>query len=182
MGEGRTHLGPLELTDGHWGVGDATRPGTHWVEFRPDGLHQHEPDSEGRSVPWSRIMTGIGITWGKHSWNTSSRGIYTLRGAVASRDGGWMHMTLRHPYENDLLRFDQHVRPYRALDALRLEYLLRQLIDEGKPHLLGDPEWVGRAVAHLAGGKERWATYRALRRVAAEALAAAGPGGAAAGA
>jgi hypothetical protein len=174
VGDG-TFLGPLELADGHWGVGDATRPDAHWVEFSPDGLYQHEPDSEGRLIPWSRIMTGIWITWGKHSWNTNSRGMYTLRGMVAGRDGGWMHMTLRHPYEDHQLRFDRHARPYRAVDALRLEYLLRQLIDEGKPHLLGDPEWVGQAVAYLAGGKGSWITHRALRRVAAEALAAAGP-------
>ncbi|MCQ9178108.1 hypothetical protein KMT30_03440 [Streptomyces sp. IBSBF 2953] len=175
MVKDRTFLGPLELSDGRWGVGDAAKPGAHWVEFRPDGLYQHEPDSEGRSVPWSRIMTGVWITWGKHSWNINSRGVYTPKGTVATRDGGWLRMTLRQPHEDCLLRFDQHERPYRAVDALRLEYLLRQLVDEGKLHLLGDPEWVGRAVAHLAGGKNRWVTTRSLRRAAREAVAAAGP-------
>ncbi|MGC0383416.1 hypothetical protein [Streptomyces sp. SAI-129] len=175
MGEDRASLGPLELTDGRWRVGDAAQPGAHWVEFRPDGLHQHEPDSEGRLVPWSRIMNGIRITWGKHPWNTNSRGLYTLRGMVATRDGGWLHMTLRHPYEDHQLRFDQHARPYRAVDALRLEALLRQLADEGRLQLLGDPEWVGRATAHLVGGGNRWITSRALRQAVAEALAAAGP-------
>ncbi|MEU1872493.1 hypothetical protein RKD37_005132 [Streptomyces ambofaciens] len=175
MGEDRASLGPLELTDGRWRVGDATRPGAHWVELRPEGLHQHEPDSEGQLVPWSRIMNGIRITWGKHPWNTNSRGLYTLRGMVATRDGGWLHMTLRHPYEDQQLRFDQHTRPYRAVDALRLEALLRQLTDEGRLQLLGDPEWVGRAAAHLVGGGNRWITSRALRRAVAEALAAAGP-------
>ncbi|MEU0285232.1 hypothetical protein [Streptomyces sp. NPDC006147] len=172
-----THLGPLELVGGRWAVGDATRPDTHWVEIRPDGLHQHEPDSEGRLVPWSRIMTGVWLTWGKHSGSTNSRGMYTFKGLVAERDGGWLHMTLRHPYENHQLRFDQHTRPYRAVDVLRLESLLRQLVDEGKLHLLGDPEWVGRAVACLSGGRNSWLTQRALRRAAAEAIATAGPGG-----
>ncbi|MET7690284.1 hypothetical protein ABZT06_20255 [Streptomyces sp. NPDC005483] len=167
-------FGPLELVDGHWGIGDATRAGTHWVELRPDGLYQHEPDSGGRLIPWSRIMTGIWITWGKHSWASSSRGRYTVKGMVAGRGGGWMHMTLRHPYEDHQLRFDQHARPYRAIDVLRLEYLLRHLIAEGKPQLLGDPEWVGHSVANLAGGKNRWITTRELRRAAAEAVAAAG--------
>ncbi|MFE3187163.1 hypothetical protein ACFXKR_40960 [Streptomyces violascens] len=176
MVEDRTFLGPLELTDGRWGVGDATRPDAHWVEFRPDGLYQHEPDSEGQLIPWSRIMNGIRITWGRHSWNTNSRGVYTLRGMVATRNGGWLHTTLRHPYEDYQMRFDQHSRPYRAVDALRLESLLRQLATEGKLHLLGDSEWVGRAAAYLVGGKNRWITGRALRQVAAEALAAAGPG------
>lgn len=45
MVEDGTSLGPLELAGGRWGVGDASRPGTYWVEFRPDGLYQHEPDS-----------------------------------------------------------------------------------------------------------------------------------------
>ncbi|MGW4157894.1 hypothetical protein ACWEDF_32660, partial [Micromonospora chersina] len=58
----------------------------------------------------------------------------------------------------------------------RLEWLLRQLIDEGKPHLLGDPEWVGRAVACLTGGKNSWLTQRSLRQAATEAIATAGPG------
>ncbi len=170
-------LGPLELTDGRWGVGDATRSDTHWVEFRPDGLYQHGPDSEGYLVPWSRVMDGIRITWGKHSWSTNSRGMYTFKGRVATRGGGWLHMTLRHPYEDHQLRFDQHTRSYRAVDALRLESLLRLLVTEGKLPLLGDVERVRRAAAYLADGKNRWITGRSLRQAAAEALAAAGPDG-----
>ncbi|MEU2026772.1 hypothetical protein ABZ565_32220 [Streptomyces sp. NPDC016469] len=169
-------LGPLELTGGRWGIGDATRPGTHWVELRPDGFQQHEPDAEGELVPWARVMTGIRITWGKHARNTATRGAYTLKGMVAERDGGWLHMTLRDPYEDHHLRFDQHTSPYRAVDALRLEALLRKLTDEGGLRLLGDPEWVGRAVACLAGGKNRWITEGALERAVTEALEAAGAG------
>ncbi|RDD84424.1 hypothetical protein [Streptomyces parvulus] len=169
-----TNLGPLELTDGCWGVGDAARPGTHWVEFRPDGLLQHGPDSEGSFTPWSRIMTGIWFTWGEHSWGTNSRGAYTLRGKVAGRGTGWTHMTLRDPHENHQLRFDRHERPYRAVDVLRLETLMRRLVDDGRPHLLGDPDWLGRAVTHLTGGKNTWITNRALRRATAEAIATAG--------
>lgn len=169
-------LGPLELTDGRWRVGDAARSDGHWVEFRPDGLHQHEPDSEGQLISWARIMNGIRLTWGKHPRNTNNRGLYTLRGMVATRDGGWLHMTLRDPYEDHQLRFDQHTRPYRAVDALRLEALLRQLTDEGRLELLGDPEWVGRAVTCLADGENRRITGRSLRQATAAALAAAGPG------
>ncbi|MDT3724222.1 hypothetical protein ROS62_04695 [Streptomyces sp. DSM 41972] len=171
-----TRLGPLELVDGCWVVGDTSRADTHWVAFRPDGLHQHGPDSEGQLTPWSRIMLGIWLTWGKHARHTNDHGVYTFRGMVATREGGWMHMTLRHPYEDVQLRFDQHARPYRAVDTLRLEFLLRQLIDDGKLHLLGDVEWVGRAVACLVGGKNSRLTQRALRRAAVEALATAGPG------
>ncbi|MEV3914174.1 hypothetical protein [Streptomyces canus] len=123
-------------------------------------------------------MSGIRITWGKHSWNINDKGVYTLKGTVAGRNGGWLHMTLRHSYEDDQMGFDRHARPYRAVDALRLEYLLRHLVAEGTPHLLGDSDWVGRAVAYLAGGTNLWLTAPSLRRVAAKALAAAGPGSA----
>ncbi|GAA2908036.1 hypothetical protein [Streptomyces mexicanus] len=170
-----TSLGPLAAIDGRWGIGDAVRPGCHWVELRPDGLYQHDPGTEGRLIPWSRIMTGIWITWGRSPWNTGGRGMYTLRGTVAGRAGGWLHMTLRHPYEDDRLRFDRHPRPYRAVDAVRLAELLRQLTEAGELELLGDPDRLGRAVAHLAGGKPAW-TRGALRRAVAEALEAAGAG------
>lgn len=169
-------LGPLELSNGRWGVGDITRAATHSVELRPDGFYQQAPDSEGQLVPWPRIMTGVWFTWGKHAWNPNSRGRYTLRGTVAGHAGGWMHLTLRDPYEDHQLRFDQHARPYRAVDVLRLEHLLRHLADEGTLHLLGDPEWVGRAVGNLTGGPNRWITSRSLRRAATEAVTAAGPG------
>ncbi|MDU0254401.1 hypothetical protein RVN83_14570 [Streptomyces sp. PU10] len=59
------------------------------------------------------------------------------------------------------------------MDALRLESLLRQLIAEDRHPLLGDTEWVGRAVARLTGGKDSWITDRVLRPVATEAMAAA---------
>ncbi|WP_052412016.1 hypothetical protein [Streptomyces mutabilis] len=78
--------------------------------------------------------------------------------------------------KNDRLRFDRHTRPYRAVDALRLESLLRHLVDGGKLSVLGAPEWVGRAIGHLAGGKNTWITNRALRQATAEAMAKAGPG------
>ncbi|MFJ3090415.1 hypothetical protein [Streptomyces sp. NPDC086838] len=170
-------LGPLELADGRWGIGDSAGPGTHWLEVRPDGFQQHAPDAEGQLVPWTRVMTGIRLTWGTRPQDTTSRGKYTLKGMVADRDGAWLHMTLRDPYEDHHLRFDQHPRPYRAVDVLRLEALLRRLTDEGRLRLLGDPEWVGRAVASLAGGKNRWVTDGALEQAVAEALAAAGTGG-----
>ncbi|MFG2279519.1 hypothetical protein ACGFNQ_12595 [Streptomyces asoensis] len=177
MEETGSYLGPLQLVGGVWGFGDATRPDTHWVEVRPDGLRQHVPGSARRSVPWNRIMTGIWITWGNQSWSADGRGVYTLKGTVAPGVSGWMRMTLRHPYEDDQLRFDQHTRPYRAVDALRLEYLLRHLVAHEELPLLGDPQWVGRAVAHLGREQSRWTTYRSLRRSGAEAVAAAGAAG-----
>jgi hypothetical protein len=176
MTQQNTSLGPLAAIDGRWGIGDATRPGCHWVELRPDGLYQHGPDTEGELIPWARIMTGIRISWGRSSWNTNSRGWYTPRGTVTSGSRGWLHMTLRDPYEDRVLRFDRHAHPYRAVDAVRLDWLLRYLGDEGALRALADPEWVGRVVARLAGGRQSW-TREALREVVAQAVEAAGPAG-----
>ncbi|GHF96907.1 hypothetical protein [Streptomyces thermodiastaticus] len=173
MTEQSVSLGPLAPAGGRWGIGDAERPGRHWVEFRPDGLCRHQPDAEEQLIPWSRVMTGIWITWGRFPWNTGSRGKYTLRGKVAGRAAGWLHMTLRHPYEDAALRFDRHEAKYRAVDAVRLEELLRQLVETDRLRLLGDPDWVGRAVAHLSGGGPA-RTPGALRRAVTEAIEAAG--------
>ncbi|MFZ4154203.1 hypothetical protein [Streptomyces pseudogriseolus] len=60
------------------------------------------------------------------------------------------------------------------MDALRLQHLLRRLVDDGKPHLLGDPGWVGRAVAGLTGGKNSRLTQRSLRQAVTETLETAG--------
>ncbi|MER6980180.1 hypothetical protein [Streptomyces carpinensis] len=65
-----------------------------------------------------------------------------------------MRTTPRGPYEDCLLRFDRHARRYGAVDPVR------QAVDEGEARLLGDPERLGRAVAHLAGGKPPGPTAR----------------------
>lgn len=166
-------LGPLAPAGGRWGIGDAVRPDRHWVELHPDGFCRHRPDAEDQLIPWSRVMTGIWITWGRFPWNAGSRGKYTLRGTVAGRTAGWLHMLLRLPYEEAALRFDRHAGTYRAMDAVRLEELLRQLVATDRLRLLGDPDWVGRAVAHLSGGAPT-RTPGALRRAVTEAIEAAG--------
>ncbi|MCQ8771600.1 hypothetical protein [Streptomyces telluris] len=82
MSDTDTVLGPLELIDGRWVVGDSRRPGGSWVEFRAEGLHQHAPASEGELIPWSRIMLGMGVTLGR---GHPSRGNFTMLGLLGGR-------------------------------------------------------------------------------------------------
>ncbi|MGW1746618.1 hypothetical protein ACWCRD_13540 [Streptomyces sp. NPDC002092] len=99
-------LGPLERVDGRWALGDARRPGRARVEFRTDGLHAVARDSRVEVVPWPRIMLGGRITLG----GRFPRDVYAqmgilggLPGPFKGRGGGYLHMTVRHPYEDQEL-------------------------------------------------------------------------------
>ena len=179
MNHGESSLGPLELVDGRWVLGDGGRPGRACVEFRPDGLHAIARDSGVEVIPWGRIMLGFGITLGgrypNRSETYSQMGVLGgMPGPFRGRGGGYLHMTLRHPYEDHLLFFDRHPRWYRTKDILTLRAVMSQLVADGEVHRLGDADWTARAVAHLSTF-DGWATNRALRRVAAEAVESAGP-------
>ncbi|GGX86245.1 hypothetical protein [Streptomyces anandii] len=185
--ETRTSLGPLELAGGRWVVGDSGRPKGRWVEFRPDGLFQHEPgekraegEAEGEGaaggllIPWSRIMTGMRLTLGA---KYPARGSYGLGGLLDGLPGPWrghgsgyLHMTLRHPYENWVARFHRHPRHYRGMEIVLLQALMTQVVQTDRARLLGDPEWLGRVVARLAPQRP-WG-LRAVERAVTAALAA----------
>ena len=171
-------LGPLERVDGRWVLGDARRPGRARVEFRPDGLHAVARGAGTEVVPWSRIMLGFRITLGGRYPN---RDVYTqmgilggLPGPFKGRGGGYLHMTVRHPYEDQQLFFDRHPRWYRTKDILILQSVMTRLVEDGEVHRLGDADWTARVVERLSRF-DGWATTGALRRAAAEAVQAAGP-------
>ena len=169
-------LGPLERVDGRWALGDARRPGRAWVEFLPDGLHAHGRDGGVEVIPWSRIMLGIGVTLGGRY---PSRGeIYCqmgwlggMPGPFRGRGGGYLHMTLRHPYEDHLVFFDRHPRWYRMADLFALQALLRRLVEDGEVHRLADGDWLARAVPRLSG-LGNWLTKAKLHRAVTEAVEA----------
>ncbi|MFB0616222.1 hypothetical protein [Streptomyces sp. AGS-58] len=172
MGDARTTLGPLELCDGRWVVGD---PGKrHWLEFRTDGLYQHEPGSEGQLIPWPRIMLGMNLTMGSEFPARGSNGFGGILGGLPGpwrgHGSGYLHMTLRHPYENRIVRFDRHPRPYPGSHLVFLQTLTTRVIDTGQTHLLGDPEWLGRVVARLAPQRPRG--WRGMREAVARAMEA----------
>ncbi|MGW7200682.1 hypothetical protein [Streptomyces chryseus] len=151
----RASLGPLELVDGRWVLGDVGRSGGGaWVEFRAEGLYAHARDGGEHAIPWPRIMLGMGLALGgRHpkSGNLTLLGMLGgLPGAFRGRGGGYLHMTLRHPYENDAVFFDRHPRWYPQTHLTLLEELLRQAVRAGEAHRLADGDWLGRVVGRLA--------------------------------
>ncbi|MGW7552918.1 hypothetical protein [Streptomyces rimosus] len=166
-------LGPLACVDGHWVVGDCFRPGGHWLEFRPDGIYQHaRTPSEELLMPWARIMLGIGFSLGA---KYPQRGSVSPVGMIGGLPGPWrgvgrgyLHMTLRHPYEDWLASFDRHPRWYRMTELAQFEALLVHTGAAKELHRLGDADWLGHAVGRLKGRHPR--TVSALRKVMSELL------------
>ncbi|MEU1819756.1 hypothetical protein ABZ543_31955 [Streptomyces roseifaciens] len=171
MSDTNTALGPLELTDGRWVVGDSRRPEGSWVEFRAEGLYQHTPAPEGELIPWSRIMLGMGVTLGR---GYPSRGNFTALGLLGGlpglkgRGGGHLVMTLRHPYEDRRVYFDRHPRWYGISEIVILEELLGQTVAAGEVHRLADADWLRRVVARLAPPVPR--TAGGIRKAVTQAL------------
>lgn len=174
-------LGPLERDGGRWRVGNDRGRYGYWVEFREDGLYQYAPRRGGSGnraggeapdvVPWSRIMSFGQFTLGAKY----PRGNFGLRGWLGGLRGPWLgsgpgylHMTLRHPYEDWLARFDRHPRPYSGCQLFLFQELLRQTVRLGQAHRLGDPEWLDRVVTRLAPLRPRG--YRGFEKAVTAAL------------
>ncbi|WP_245172776.1 hypothetical protein [Streptomyces achromogenes] len=168
-------LGPLERIDGRWVLGDARRPDGPWVEFRAEGLHQHERDTEGLLVPWSRIMLGMRVTLGvKYPHRGNGFGLSNaLPGPWKGHGHGYLHMTLRHPYEDSTLRFALHSGLYSPTEVVLLEELLSHAVREKRLPRLADPDELARVVAYLAPLRPR--TFKAYSRAVTEAFGP--PGG-----
>ncbi|MGW5861863.1 hypothetical protein ACWFRJ_06770 [Streptomyces sp. NPDC055239] len=173
-------LGPLELVDGRWVMGDALRPGGTWVEFRTDGLYRHSGTPEGELIPWSRVMLGMGVTIG--GGYPSKGGNFTLPGLLCGlpwfrgRGTGHLDMTLRHPYEDWRIDFHRHPRWYRMLDVAVLEQLLTQTVAAHEAERLGDADWLGRVIGRLAAPTTSWS--RSIQKTVQEARQAEEPTGA----
>ncbi|MFF4710186.1 hypothetical protein ACFY2V_02065 [Streptomyces eurythermus] len=163
-------LGPLERIDGRWFLGDGRRPDGSWVELREEGLHQHEPDTGGLLIPWSRIMLGVRVTLGgKYPRRGHGFGLaHVLPGPWKGHGHGYLHMTLRHPYEDSVLRFTLHSVLYSPAEVLLLEQLLTHAVQEKQLHRLADPDGLARMVAYLAPLRPR--TSKAYARAVTEAF------------
>ncbi|MEU0968600.1 hypothetical protein ABZ357_25420 [Streptomyces sp. NPDC005917] len=163
-------LGPLERVDSRWAVGDYRRAGGTWLEFRTDGLYQHAPHSEGQLIPWPRIVTVTRFTLGA-KYPKGSYGVLALLGGLPGpwkgRGRGYLHMTLRHPYEDWVAPFDRHPHWYNLTELVLFEALLTQTADAGEAHRFGDADWLGRAVDQLA--RQRARTARGIRQAVTEA-------------
>jgi len=158
MSDTSVTLGPLEQVDGRWTVGDSRRPGGAWLEFRADGLYPHARDSVGQVIPWSRIMLVTRCTLGA-KYPKGSYGLMALLGGLPGpwkgRGRGYLHMTLRHPYEDWLAPFDRHPHWYDLTDLALFEALLTQTTNAREAQKFGDADWLNRAVERLARQQPR---------------------------
>ncbi|MFF9322854.1 hypothetical protein ACF1BP_36315 [Streptomyces sp. NPDC014735] len=163
-------LGPLERVNDRWVVGDSRRPGGTWLEFRSGGLYQHEPNSEGKLIPWQRITLvtqfTLGAKYPKYSYSPMAL-LGGLPGPWKGRGPGYLHMTLRHPYENEVVRFDRHPHWYNPTELVLFQTLLAQTADAGEAHRFGDADWMDRAVEQLV--RQRPSTARGVEQAVTEA-------------
>ncbi|WP_208614779.1 hypothetical protein [Streptomyces regalis] len=71
-------------------------------------------------------------------------------GADMGRDGCSLHGIVRHPYDLWKVRHTHHLRRYKAGHVIVLKALFDQLTEAKALDRLGDPEWLGAAVAKLS--------------------------------
>ncbi|MFD8477835.1 hypothetical protein [Kitasatospora sp. NPDC059673] len=172
MGDERKYYGPLEVLDGRWAVGDSTLLSGRWVELRADGMVPHTGDIEGELIRWSSVMDGIGIHIGRFARGSRFEAGFGLDSLWPSkRPGiGYLYLTLRHPYEDRKLTFDRHPHYYPAQEVLLTVELMTSTVAAGNAQLLGDPEWLARAVDRLSR-ITHWPAFHQPAAVLKEALA-----------
>ncbi|MEV7323828.1 hypothetical protein [Streptomyces sp. NPDC093970] len=144
-------LGPLEPAEAGWVIGDPNRKGGMWVLLTPEGLeHRRHGEAAPRlTVAWSRFME-LNVQAAYRKWQTTP-GLPARPGADMGRDGCSLHGTVRHPYEPWRVRYTHHQRGYKGAQVMTLKFLFTQLTEAKALHRLGDPEWLGAAVARLSG-------------------------------
>ncbi|WP_037669870.1 hypothetical protein [Streptomyces griseus] len=148
------HLGPLELVGEQWVIGDATRADGLCVVLTPEGL-EHRRNGETApllALEWSQFLE-LKVRAAYRKWQASpAAGIIAAAEPRADmgRDGCSLHGILRHPYELWSVRYTHHERRYTGGHVIVLKALFAQLTEARQLHRLGDPEWLGSAVAKLS--------------------------------
>ncbi|MEU2793199.1 hypothetical protein [Streptomyces sp. NPDC007100] len=168
-----TSLGPLEWSGDRWTVGDYSRPYGDWLVFRADGLYQRTRTEE-LLIPWSRIMLGPRFTLGEKHPKSGNYGPMAMLGGLPGPwkgiGRGYLHMTLRHPYEDRVVAFNRHPRWYDMTELALFGALLAHTGHAKKVHKFGDADWVGHAIGQLL--RQRPRKLREIERVMDEILQA----------
>ncbi|WP_328404881.1 hypothetical protein OHS70_36780 [Streptomyces sp. NBC_00390] len=148
------HLGPLELIGDRWVIGDPTRKEGLSIVFMPEGL-EHRRRGEAApllTVGWSQFVE-LKVRAAYRRWHATPAGGFVgafATGADMGRDGCSLHGILRHPYELWSVRYTHHERRYTAGHVIVLKALFDQITEAKALNRLGDPEWLGAAVAKLS--------------------------------
>jgi hypothetical protein len=145
-------LGPLELTGDGWVIGDPTPKDGLFVLLTPEGLeHRRHGEAAARlTVPWSQFVE-LGVQAAYLKWQAApGLGAASRSGADMGRDGCSLYGTLRHPYDLWRVRYTHHRRRYTGGHVIVLKALFDQLTQAKALDRLGDPEWLGAAVARLS--------------------------------
>jgi len=156
------YLGPLELVGDRWIIGDPKREGGSCLVLTAEGMEHHEPGApEPRAVtPWSKFV--------ELSIRASFRAAHATRtmGVLGTLGGGYLETgrggcsvggLLRNPYEGWSVNYTHHERPYTGPHVFAVKALFQKTSEARALHRLGDPEWLGAAVARLAPLSFWWA-------------------------
>ncbi|MGH3309545.1 MAG: hypothetical protein ACRDP3_03010 [Streptomyces sp.] len=145
-------LGPLELIGDRWVIGDPTRKAGLSIVLAPEGL-EHRRRGEAApvvAIEWSQLVE-LKVRAAYRRWQTvPGVGFGAPPGADMGRDGCSLHGILRRPYEPWSARYTHHERRYTGGHVIVLKALFDQLTEAKALDRLGDPEWLGAAVAKLS--------------------------------
>ncbi|MFG2024306.1 hypothetical protein [Streptomyces sp. NPDC048825] len=148
------HLGPLELIGDRWVIGDPTRKDGLSIVLTPEGL-EHRRRGEAApllAIEWPQLME-LKVRAAYRRWQATRGGGFVglgQPGADMGRDGCSLYGIRRHPYEPWSVRYTHHERRYTGSHVIVLKALFDQLTEAKTLDRLGDPEWLGAAVAKLS--------------------------------
>ncbi|MFI6015120.1 hypothetical protein ACIBAG_41195 [Streptomyces sp. NPDC051243] len=147
-------LGPLELIGDRWVIGDPTRKEGLSIVLTPEGLEHHRRAETAAllAVPWSRFME-LRVRAAYVRWHVTRFGGFVGAFAPAAdmgRDGCSLQGIVRHPYDLWSARYTHHEGRYTAGHVIVLKALFDQLTEAKALDRLGDPDWLGAAVAKLS--------------------------------
>ncbi|MFF3334753.1 hypothetical protein ACFYWX_35330 [Streptomyces sp. NPDC002888] len=162
-------LGPLELVGDRWIIGDPKREGGSCVVLTAEGLEHHKQGEREplAVVPWSRVVE-LGVQATAWAWMaTRTAGVLDALGGSrmgGGRSGCSVGGLLRHPYEGWSVNYTHHERPYTGAHVFLVHQLFLKTSEARAVRRLGDPEWLGEAVARVAPLRAWW-MYSAARSV-----------------
>ncbi|MEU9701865.1 hypothetical protein [Streptomyces sp. NPDC047981] len=139
------YLGPLELVGDRWIIGDPKREGGTCLVFTREGIEYHRNGAPEplELVPWARVVS--------------------LQ--VEAARPVWVHALVRHPYDDWFVRYTHHERAYSGTHMYLVTRFIRAVSEAKLLPRLGDPQWVGLAVAKLAPLKIGFTTARRVKEV-----------------